>query len=258
MKNLIWLMFGLVFSLSGQAQTVIKLCYEDATYFPWQLKDGHGLDNNLLEMAAIRSGVKIEMQALPWKRCLADIGYGLMAGGFSASYNQERASFAAYPMAQDKPDAKRRVRTDGYSLFRLVGSPVSWDGRQIQNLSGPVGAQLGYSVAADLRKLGADVEESPGVPELQLRKLLVKRVQLAALLTVEGDALLDDAEFAGKIEKLSTPLTEKPYFLIINRDYYEKNKKSVDDLWAAVATVRDSAEFRVLKNAALKKGPPKP
>lgn len=250
---------ALVFLLSGltaQAQMVVKLCYEDATYFPWQIKDGHGLDNNLLEMASAKSGVKIEMLALPWKRCLSDIGYATQAGGFSASHNAERASYAAYPMADGKPDVSRRTRYDSYTLYRLKGSKANWDGKQFTNLTGPVGVQLGYSVAADLRKFGAEVDEAGAVAEQQLRKLVLGRVQMVALLTFEGDSLLESTEFSSKVERVAPPFIEKPYFLIFNKEYYARNKKSIDELWTAMAQVRDSAEFKALKLARIKKGPP--
>jgi len=252
------LFLGLNVGMNAQAQMLVKLCYEDANYFPWQIKGAHGLDNNLLEMASARSGVKIEMLALPWKRCLSDVGYGTQAGVFAASYNADRAAYAAYPMIDDKLDASRRIRFDSYSLYRLKGNPVSWDGKQLTNLKKPVGVQLGYSASADLIKLGAAVDESSVVVELQMRKLVVGRVDLVALLTFEGDALLEKAEFSDKVEKLSPPLIEKPYFLIFNKDYYRNNKKLADDLWAAVASARESVEFKALRQAAMKKGPPAP
>jgi len=241
-------------SQSSLAQPVVKLCYEDADYLPWQVKNGHGLDNNLIEMAAAKSGVKVEMLALPWKRCLVDIGYGTQAGGFAASYNDERASYAAYPTTSDgKLDTSRRIRYDGYSLYRLKGAVAGWDGKQFTNLTGPVGAQLGYSVAADLRKNGANVDEGGVTAELQMRKLVAGRVQLLALLTLEGDDLLDNPEFAGRVEKVSPPFSEKPYFLIFNKDYYATNKKSVEDLWMGLATARESREFKALRKGKAKK-----
>ena len=237
-----------------KAQPLVKLCYEDATYFPWQIKNGHGLDNNLVEMAAQKVGIKAEMLATPWKRCMTEIGYETQAGGFAASYNLERASFAAYPMADGKPDVTRRMRFDSYALYRLKGSQVKWDGKQLSNLKGPIGVQLGYSIAVDLRKMGAEIDESHVGAELQMRKLLAGRVDLVALLTLDGDTLLENSAFSSKIERLSLPLVERPYFLIFNKDYYSRNKKLVDDLWAALAQVRESEQFKSLRQERIKQG----
>lgn len=235
---------------------VVKLCYEDAGNFPWLIKGGHGLVNKLLEMAGAKSGVKIEQRALPWKRCLSDIGYGTQDGGGAASYSDERASFAVYPTTADGTlDPSRRLKTDGYSLYRLKGTAADWDGKQLTKLSGPVGAQLGYAAGADLRKLGAVVDEAGVSAELNMKKLLVGRIQLLALLTLEGDELLERPEFAGKIEKLPRPLSEKPYFIIFNKDFYRHHKKEVNALWAGIAVVRESKEFSSLRNEKLKKQP---
>jgi len=230
------------------AQTpVIKLCYEDTSYVPWLVKGGQGLDNKLLEMASAKSGVKIEMGALPWKRCLGDVANGDLTGVIAASFNEERAAFAVYPTTADgKLDTSRRIRFDSYSLYRLKGSTANWDGKQFSNLTGPVGAQLGYSVIADIKKLGVAVEEGGATPESQMSKLVEQRIQLAALLTPQGDVLLDHAKFSGKIEKIFTPLIEKPYFLIFGKDYYSNNKKTVEALWAGLAAARESREFKAL------------
>ncbi|MEN9868463.1 MAG: hypothetical protein RL748_4053 [Pseudomonadota bacterium] len=256
LAHLYWfcLLPGLGMSHLVSAQTLIKLCYEDATYFPWQIKNGHGLDNNLVEMAAQKIGVKVEMLAIPWKRCMTEVGYDTQAGGFAASYNLERASFAVYPMRDGKPDPGRRMRYDSYSLYRLKGSSASWDGKQLSQLSGPVGVQLGYSIAVDLRKLGADVDESHINPELQLRKLLAGRVQLVALLTLDGDKLLEQPGFAQKVERINPALVERPYFLIFNKEYYARNSKLVNDMWDALAQVRESEQFKTLRQKRIKAG----
>lgn len=239
---------------ASHAQSVVKLCYEDADNFPWGVKGGHGLNNDLIEMAAARSGLKVEMLALPWKRCLSDVGYGTQAGGFAASFNEERASFAVYPTTNDgKLDPSRRMKFDGYSLYRLRGSAVGWDGKQFSNLTGAVAVQLGYSVAADLRKLGATVDEAPIAAETLMKMLVAGRVPLIAMLTFEGDDLVDNPEFSGKVEKIAVPFSEKPYFLIFNKEYYSRNKKAVEDLWAGLAVARESKEFKALKKERMKK-----
>lgn len=110
---------GLVMMTHSSSAQSISLCYENETYLPWQIKDGKGLDVLLLEKAAAKAGVKIELVPLPWKRCLADVEHGVVAGAFAASFNADRANFAVYPTAVDnKPDVSRRIRYDSYTLYR--------------------------------------------------------------------------------------------------------------------------------------------
>jgi hypothetical protein len=39
-------------------------------------------------------------------------------------------------------------------------------------------------------------------------------------------------------------LTEKPYFLIFGRSYYDKNQKKADEIWSMISTVRESTDYK--------------
>lgn len=237
------LLCGLAFG--ARSEVIFELCYEDVDNFPWHIKDGHGLSNLLVEMAAARAGIKLRQLALPWKRCLNSVERGEIAGAFGASFTDERAAYAVYPTAADgRLDVTRRLKTDGYTLFRRVGERADWDGRQFINLSGPVGAQIGYSVIADLKKFGVAIEEGPTAPEANMRKLLAGRIQLLALLTHQGDDLFDNPEFAGRVEKLQPAFTEKPYFVIFGKTFQQRNRSAVEAFWTGLGVARDSKEFR--------------
>lgn len=232
---------------------VTQICYEDAENIPWNTADGQGLNNKLVLWAAAQSGMRVEMTALPWKRCLVDVAGGRMDGAVGASFTDERASFAVYPTtALGKPDPARRIRMDGYSLYRLKGNPADWDGRHFVHLSDPISAQLGYAIVGDLKAMGVAVEESSGDAAQHMRKLTQGHVPLVALLSYEGDALLQDPEFADRVERIQTAFSRKPYFVIFSKPYYDKNKKAVDDLWAAVAVVRESPAFKKLVKEKLR------
>lgn len=241
-------------ALTAQAQA-IKVCHDDAESAPWIIKDGKGLNVVLMEMAAAKAGVKLEIAALPWKRCLGEVEAGSIAGAIAASYKDERAKFAVYPTKDDKPDAARRLYTDSYTLYRAKGGNVSWDkeGSKFVNLTGSIGAQRGYSIIDDLKKWGAKVDEGGGASKDNLKKLVGGQVQAVAMNTIQGDLISDSAEFKGKVEKVTPPLIEKPYYTIFGKDFYSKNQKTVDGIWAAMATVRESKEYKSKEAAVLKK-----
>ena len=245
MRFLWFALLMMTFAAGARGEGVLDLCYEDADNFPWHLKDGWGLSNRLVALAAERSGVKVRQIALPWKRCQTLVERGEIAGAFGASYNEERAAYATYPTtAEGRLDVARRLKTDGYTLYRRRGEGAGWDGRQFVNLAGPVGAQLGYSVVSDLKKLGVEVEEGPTSTEANMRKLLAGRVQLVALLTQQGDDLLDNPEFLGQVEKVQPPLTDKPYFVIFGKGVFQRQRRAVEDFWKGLAAARESKEFR--------------
>ena len=240
-----------VASSSLMAQTV-KLCHDDADSSPWLIKNGKGLNIVLMEEAARKAGVQININPLPWKRCLNAVEDKSMDGAIAASFKDERAVFAVYPMAAGKLDIARRLHTDEYSLYQAKGGKLGWDGKQFSNLTGAIGAQRGYSIIDDLKKAGAKVDEGGAFPKDNMKKIVGGQVQAIALTTQEGDNLLTQPDFAGKAEKVATPLVQKHYFTIFGKDFYAKNQKSVDNLWAAMATIRESKEYKAKVATAFK------
>ncbi len=239
-----------IVSFSAQA---LPLCADYGGQYPWLIKNGKGLNVVLLEMVAEGTGVKLEVVGMPWKDCLAGVQKGEIAGAVAASYNDERAQYAVYPMANGKPDASRRLHTDGYTLLRLTGSKVGWDGKTFSNLTGPIGTQAAYSVAADLVKWGAQVDSNSDTPETLLRRFGTGQLAAIALLTGEAKRAMKSPYLANKVEIVSPPLSEKHYFVIFGRDYYDKNRKTVDEIWAMIAKVRESADYKAKESAELSK-----
>ncbi|WP_137937861.1 hypothetical protein [Chitinivorax sp. B] len=232
----------------------IKLCYEGEDSFPWILKDQKGLNLIMLEQVAKASNLKLEMHPMPWKRCLYDVKHNTMHGAFAASYNADRAEFSVYPMKDGKPDSSRRMMFDSYSLYRLKGSPVSWDGNTFQGLEGPVGTQLGYSITDMLKLADIEVDDGAKTADDTLRKLVLKRIVAAALLTPEGDnSIASNSEFTHKIERVPIPLVEKPYFLIFSKPFQARYPAITNQLWDAVALIRDSTEYQQAESAMFRR-----
>ncbi len=233
---------GLWCPLPGSAQSVhLRICNEDADNFPYLVKGGQGLDNQQLNLAAKRSGIVLTQVALPWKRCFKELQEGAVDGVAAASFSEERAVFAQYPMTKNGDlDVSLRLRNDSYSLFRPKDGVAGWDGKRFVQLAVPIGTQLGYSVAGDLRKAGVSVDATYYDAKHLMGQLALGRLQMAAMLTKEGDALLVHPEFAGKIERISPAFVEKPYFVIFSKRFYGQNKKTVEQFWGSVAAVRET------------------
>lgn len=232
----------------------MRICNEDADNHPYLVKGGIGLDNQQIDMAAKKAGIAVEQVALPWKRCFKELQEGTVDGVAAASYSEERAGFAQYPKTKSgELDNARRLRNDSYSLFRAKNAETNWDGKQFTQLSTPVGTQFGYSVVADLQKTGVEVQSTYYDAKLLMGQLVRGRLQLAAMLTKEGDALAATPEFAGKIERISPVFVEKPYFVIFGKPFYTANKSTVERFWAGIASIRESAAYESLKKAPVQK-----
>lgn len=238
-------------AMAAEKPSVMKFCYESENTFPWVMKDRPGLNLVLLEMVEKKIGVKIELAAQPWKRCQAEMKTGAFDGIFAASFKPDRLEIGVYPMKGDKPDEAFAMMMDGYTLYQLKGGKASWDGSKL-NIQGAVGAQPGYSIIDQLKGLGARVDDGAKGADTNLSKLLEGRVEAVALQTLEGEnAISKNPAFVAKIEKMSPPLVNKPFFLMLSKQFVAKNGDFAKEVWAAVAAVRESSEFKA-KAAAFK------
>lgn len=240
--RLFCLLFLLLLGMGQVARAqsrVVTVCYDETAVRPWVNKAGVAL----LKTTASLQHVEFEQVALPWLRCLRDVGNGTMAGAIGASYSDERAAFAVFPATADgQLDTSRRMQSSSYSLYRVKGTNSSWDGKQFTNLSSRVVVQRGYSVVADLTKMGVLVDQTAGDAETVLRMLIAGRSQLGALVTELGDEMLTKPEFRRQFEKISPPLVVKSYYLIFGKRYYETNTRLVEELWNHLAVVRDAKD----------------
>lgn len=240
----------MVFSAGATERPVLKICTENDDSYPWVLKDRPGLTISLLKLVEKEAGGKFEITPLPWKRCLEEVKSGAMNAVFKISYSAERlAELGAYPMAADKPDASKRLLMDSYSLYKIKGSKVEWDGKTLK-ADGTVGAQSGFSVVAQLKSLGAKVDDGSRSADANLRKLVEGRLVALALQTEEGDISVEgNPEFKLKVEKIKPFLIEKPYFLIFSKQFFATNPDYAQVVWAAIASSRESAEYKNLVKA---------
>jgi polar amino acid transport system substrate-binding protein len=241
---LLW--FGVSALACAAERPVIKACTEDNDSYPWLLKDRVGATVFLLNLVEKQLGLRLEIVALPWKRCMAELRAGSVDALFKISFSPERAAeIGVYPMQGDKPDPSKRLLIDSYSLYRLKGSnTVLWDGKTLQ-VAGGVGAQTGFSVVELLKKTGVAVDEGGRAAESHLRKLVLGRVGAVALQTEEGDnAVQSDAEFRERIERVSPVLVEKPYFLIFSRQFQARQPKLAASIWNGIEVARESGEYK--------------
>jgi polar amino acid transport system substrate-binding protein len=230
----------------------LQLCYERADILPWRTMDDTGLNFDLINMAARKAQLAVNFVALPWKRCLAELQAQKMDGVIGASFSEDRKLIGAFP-GGDTPQADARLHVDGYRLIRRKGDAVSWDGKRFENLNGPVGAQLGYSVVAQLKGLGVAVDDGSQTATELVQKLLSGR--LAAAAVGSSDALVlsrPGAPYAERIEVVAAPLVEKPYFLMLSHDLVKQRPAVAQRLWQAIADSRQSPEYRQLERAAVR------
>lgn len=231
----------------AHANPVLHLCQDDVDVYPWHITNGQGLSNLMLEMVSKRLGQPIEIESMPWKRCLALVEKNQMDGAVAASFRPERMAIGAYPLSgPDKADASRRMSDETYVFFVRKDDPQApaWNGKQLGPISKPVAAQLGYSAVGLLRERGIAVDDSDKRPDLLLRKLLLGQVSAAVLNARQGEQLLKDPAFAGKIIRLEPPLQTREGYLLISHDFARQYPEVTRRVWDEIAKVRESVDYQ--------------
>lgn len=246
---------------AAEPARALHLCADELPLFPWRASEPRpasgfppGLDFSLIEQAAQRMGLAVELSLMPWRRCQTELQRGSQDAALGMSYRSDRLQFAVYPWRDNAPDETLRMRRESYSFYALQQRPPAWDGRRLW-VEGEVvvGAQSGYSIVEQLKAMGLKVDEGTRSVDANLEKLLKRRVQAVALLTGEGDeALRRDTRWARQVQRLDPPLVEKSYFLVFSHGFYGANETLAKRLWAELALVRDSAAFKRIEQEMLK------
>ena len=229
----------------------IKVGYADEELFPYAMGDGDiqpeppGIYIEIINRAAKELGITIKYQRLPTKRAQEFLKVGEINGYFSLSYTKERLELGSYPMKNGNIDGTRRLGTLSYYLYKLEKSPVDYDGKTIKNAKMAIGANLGYSIIADIKKMGFSVEEAKTI-DLNLKKLQADRICAFAGQDVATDEHIKTGKY-GNIVKIPIPLTSKDYFFMFSNQYMEKHSESAEKFWTKIGELRDkmTAELAV-------------
>lgn len=238
---------GAVGSVAAQGNpATVLLCHEDGDSYPWLIKGKPGYSSIQTQEVEKQLGVTIKLVPRPWKQCLEEVKSGAVDGAINASFSKDRAEFAAYPIKMDgEPDPSKRMYRATYALYKAKGDALAYDGSKLQGLTGAIGAQTGFSVIAQLKQLGAKVDDSMGKASDLLKAVAAGKLQGAALQTTEADDSLSDmGDQKSKIERVTIPLAEKPYYTILNKAFAAKYPQFARQLWQAQGKVRESAEFK--------------
>ena len=228
-----------------QAQT-ITLTYENANSYPWYLTDGEGIDLILLKMVdEALPELTFQYKQTPWKRCLNNLKNNVTEGCFSASFKEKRKVFGFYP-GGDIPNKSQRLHSSSYSLYVLKQSVIDVTGKlTISGLNEKVAAPAGYSIVDDLIKRGYRVDDGALSTVRNFDKLLKGRAEAVAALTSNGNhILLKNKKYSDKIRMIKTPLILKPYYMLFSKKFVNSNKALAEKIWATIAKLRESREFK--------------
>lgn len=202
-----------------------------------------GIEIELYRLVAEKLGLQLSMKRMPWKRCLQQLEHNEVDGVFPASYKPERMTIAHYPQKNGLVDPSRKTRDNAYYLYTLKESTLRWNSNNFSGLTGIIGVPLGWAIVEDIKALGVPVKELP-IHEKSPNMLIQKRLQgFICLESVFDTYLQQKPELYKDITKEELPIWEKPYYLMLSRQFVEKHPETAENIWDAIKEIRESESF---------------
>lgn len=198
-----------------------------------------GIAVEIVNYAAKICEVAVEPGRYPGGRLLAQMQDDTLDAVLMLSFSPERLALATYPMAGDTADPAFQLVTLSYAFYVRKDSGVGWDGTALRGLEQPIGANFGWSIVDDLKKLGLKVETAQDTTN-NFNKLLLGRIDAFAIQTSIGDAYVERHNLAGKVTALEPPISSKPYYLVFSHAWHEAHPEQATCLWRETARIRDN------------------
>lgn len=247
-------MLTLLLSINSHAAKAppLRLCFEDVDQRPWSTPGGSGLNFELLKRVESHLNEQFIFAAKPWKRCLSELKLGQVDGVLGAADAVERRAWSRIPQLPDgREDPARAMFEDSALVFLRVGGHGSWNGQELVAPGKVVVVQSGYLIAQQLRERGYIARDTVKSAADALRMLASGSYDVAVLQGLEASRLAHgDARFKGRIRQAELPYTTISLHLMVARPTYERDPQRIEAIWQAIATVRESKDYRQLETSA--------
>ncbi len=223
---------------------VLKVGYQDNDGFPnvmgkgQKVGDPPGIGVDIIFKVAKDLNIKLLVSRFPNKRVHHYLKSGLFDGSGFYSFKKDRLKEGVYPTKNGKLDKSKSVSVLGYYMYVLKGSKVSWDGKTLTGVN-YVGANLGYSVVGNLKKLGLKVNEAKTTKQ-NLEMLINGRIQAYAAQDGTIDPVITAYKRYANLLKIGPPIKTKEYYFMFSHQYYKKNKAIAHKIWDRIEIVRES------------------
>lgn len=238
------LLFSSGYVLAG-TNSITRVCLDESEWYPFTLvKNGtaSGMHIDIIKRAFDRVGVAVRFSPMPWKRCLREAMQGRVDAVATASYSEERAVYLRYPDgAAAEQKSRYRVMQVEYVIMTVKTDPFKFDGN-INMLPKPIRAPRGYSVVADLNKLGLVVDDNSASDEINIKKLLREQKGAVVLIPEMAKKLGQRTSYKGRLKVSDKPWKSKSYFLPFSKDS-NVSDTTIRAIWSEIEIARKDPKF---------------
>jgi polar amino acid transport system substrate-binding protein len=228
---------------AGSPLTPLHFCYEDKSLPPYYLGNdamipashpGASIEH-LRRLSAAIPELQLQLQRLPWKRCLAALAAG-QVDAVIASFQPERLALGQYPMQGQLPDPERGFGAHQTCLVSRQDARWHWDGIRFDGVDELIVA----------RPLGYAPLKSPSQQKMTMHYTLSTTMDLAllakgrvhaitTLCQIAGQPLASAAITAKGLKVLQPPLYSNTGYLVFSKQFYQREPQLAAALWQQLA-----------------------
>ncbi len=241
----------LLYTNGHSQEHTLKVGYQENDGFPLVMGQGQkigdppGIGVDIIFKVAEDLNINLLVSRMPNRRVHHYLQFGLFDGSGFYSFIKERQKEGVFPTINGKLDKSKSVSVLGYYMYVLRGSKVTWDGKKLTGVK-YVGANMGYSVVGNLKKLGLRVNEVKSTKQ-NLEMLLYGRIQAYAAQDGTIDPVIATNKRYENLVKIGPPIKTKEYYFMFSHQYYQKNRDMAHKIWDRIEVVRESVLLKYKK-----------
>lgn len=239
-----------VTTMADTANTVaptvnLRFCYEDKQLLPYyagntsEITTAPGATIEHLTLATAAVGITLELQRLPWLRCLQLLESNEI-DALVAAYTPERAHYTVYPQnAAKQPDADRAINRNALCLLHRYDNDLSTKlaEAEIVTLARPVGYR---PLPLPLNSIEVDAFSLHQAMEL----VVLGRVDATtSLCEINGEPAHPKELDLMPVTLLRPPIYHAVGYLMLSKHFYQQYPQQAEALWQALPKTLDSARY---------------
>ena len=237
-------MIGIVSSISAAEKKMVLVCEE---YPPYQyIENGKvaGIHKEIVEEAAKKLGIKLEIISVPWPRAIQMVKTGKADGIFSIFKTKEREEYLYFP--QYGISKVKNV----FITYKDSGIKYSGDLKQMKNIT--IGMLRDNSYGEKFDKADFLIKEDSKTSENLLRKIILKRNKVGIMNYEVAKYYLNKIGEEEKIEYLYPFVSEAEMYIAFSKKR-QSSKENAEKFSKELAKIRESGLCEKIAEKYLKK-----
>lgn len=225
---------------------IIRVGISDRSTAPWTYPDKEGLGQELIRLAVEAQGDKIEVMALPWRRCLDMAKACTLDIPLMASPSKANSEFLEFPMKSGQPDPDKGISAANFSVLCRKDEDVAWDGKTFKGLTSPILYASGQAIVKEkLDALGVSGHDNPNTYPQLAEMVLNKRAQAAVMReTIARTLLNSDPRLQDSLHLLPVPFLIDHSYAPASKTFAKENADYLEKVWARIKKIRGTRAWK--------------